>query len=87
MTDERITTIGRCYGCRRTFGFDPAAVTMFAIDPETGFPPGMTVLGSMREPTPEAVARSVEEPVCPDCVAKAKRFLEPPDPLTPWSRP
>ena len=29
MADKGITTIGRCYGCKRTFGFDPERVTMF----------------------------------------------------------
>ncbi|MER6949989.1 hypothetical protein ABT294_38835 [Nonomuraea sp. NPDC000554] len=65
MMDKRLTTIGRCYSCGRTFGFDPATVTMFLIDPETTLPPGMTVLGTPREPSPEAVARSVEKPICP----------------------
>jgi hypothetical protein len=81
MADEQITTIGRCYGCKRTFGFIPASVTTIMIDPETGLPPGMTVLGTFREPTPEATARSVKEPICPDCVKKAKQlgeFMQPP---------
>ncbi|WP_329084552.1 MULTISPECIES: hypothetical protein [unclassified Streptosporangium] len=76
MADEQITTIGRCYVCKRTFGFIPASVTTITIDPETALPPGMTVLGGLREPTPEATARSVEEPICPDCVNRAKQFQE-----------
>jgi hypothetical protein len=76
MADEQITTIGRCYVCKRTFGFIPASVMTVAIDPESGLPPGMTVLGTFREPTPEATARSVAEPICPACVNKAKQFAE-----------
>ncbi|MER5421853.1 hypothetical protein [Streptosporangium roseum] len=81
MADEQITTIGRCYGCKRTFSFIPASVTAVTIDPETGLPPGMTVLGTSREPTPEATDRSVEEPICSDCVNKAQQlreFMHPP---------
>ena len=76
MADEQITTIGTCYVCKRTFAFVPASVMRVTIDPETGLPPGMTVLATFREPTPEATARSVEEPVCPGCVNRAKRFEE-----------
>ncbi|MBT2231624.1 hypothetical protein [Nonomuraea sp. NEAU-A123] len=78
MGDEQIPTIGRCYACKRTFRFTPASVMTAMIDPETGLLPGMTVLGTVREPTPEAVARSVEEPFCPDCVKKAVDFADPP---------
>lgn len=84
MADEHITTIGTCYGCKRTFAFDPGSVTMFLIDPETDLPPGMTVLGTTREPTPEAVARSVNKPVCPDCVRKAQRVGQADDPSADW---
>lgn len=83
MEDDQITTIGGCYVCKRTFGFVPAHVTTVTIDPETGLPPDMTVLGTHREPPPEAVARSVEKPVCPDCVDRAKKyrtFMDPPTP-------
>jgi hypothetical protein len=76
MADEQIPTIGRCYGCKRTFGYIPASATALTIDPETGLPPGMTVLGTFREPTPEATARSVQEFICPDCVTKAKQFRD-----------
>lgn len=47
---------------------------MFLVDPETGLPPGITALGSLRPATPDAVARSADLPVCPDCVERAKRF-------------
>ncbi|GAA0360074.1 hypothetical protein GCM10009530_06720 [Microbispora corallina] len=92
MTDENITAIGRCYGCKRRFRFDPDTVTMFLVDPETNLPPGMSPLGSRREPTPEALARSVKLPVCPACVERAKRVLEAgTDPRPPefpvWHRP
>ncbi|WP_271219789.1 hypothetical protein [Streptosporangium carneum] len=90
MRDEHITTIGRCYACKRTFGFIPATVTTITIDPDTGLPPGMTVLGTQREPTAEALARSVEETVCPDCVNRARRFAESAQPsalqFETWSR-
>ncbi|MDH2429767.1 hypothetical protein [Sphaerisporangium sp. TRM90804] len=76
MADEQITTIGRCHVCKRTFGFTPARVMKVTMDPVTNLPLGMTVAGTFREPTPEAVARSVEEPVCADCVDRAKEFKE-----------
>jgi hypothetical protein len=51
----------------------------------------MTVLGTSREPTPEAVARAVEEPICPDCVGKAEHYLESMRPsalrFEPWQHP
>lgn len=76
MADEQITTIGRCHACKRAFRIVPASVTTVTIDPETGLPPGMTVLGTSREPTQEATTRSVEVPICPDCVNKAKQYRE-----------
>jgi hypothetical protein len=76
MTEEQITTIGGCYVCKRTFSFLPTSVMKITIDPETGLLPGMTVLGSMRDPTPEALARAVEKTICPDCVNRAEKFKE-----------
>ncbi|GII88996.1 hypothetical protein Ssi03_69860 [Sphaerisporangium siamense] len=76
MTDKPPTTIGACYACKRGFAYDPQTVTLFPVDPETGLPPGMTVLGSTREPSPEALARAVRKPVCPDCVRRAEQFKE-----------
>lgn len=67
-------TTGTCIACKRAFEFDPRNVPTILIDPETGMPPGMTVLGSLRQATPEAVARSTDEPVCPQCVTKAQEF-------------
>ncbi len=66
---------GRCYACRREFDYDPADVTMFLVDRATGLPPGITFAGTLRPATPEAVARSVDLPICPDCVDKAERGL------------
>lgn len=83
MRDEQITTIGGCYVGKRTFGFIPARVTTVTIDPGTGLPPGMTVLGAHREPAPEAVAGSVQKPVRPGCVDRVKglhAFANPPVP-------
>ncbi|MFG3439404.1 hypothetical protein ACGF0J_19370 [Nonomuraea sp. NPDC047897] len=65
---------GRCYGCKREFSFDPGEVTTFLVDPETGRPPGITALGTLRPAAPDAVARSVDLPVCPECVERAQRF-------------
>ncbi|WP_336208575.1 hypothetical protein [Nonomuraea sp. LPB2021202275-12-8] len=76
MADEQITTIGRCYLCKRTFSFTPANVMTVMMDPGTNLPLGMTVSGTFREPTPEATARSVKEHVCPDCVTRAKQLKE-----------
>ncbi|GII55509.1 hypothetical protein Pth03_38980 [Planotetraspora thailandica] len=76
MADEQITTIGRCYVCKRTFSFTPASVMTVMMDPETNLPPGMTLSGNFREPTPEATARSVKEYICSDCVDRAKQLKE-----------
>lgn len=82
--EEQITTIGRCYACKRTFTFVPAHVTKVTVDPETGLPPDMTVLGTAREPSPEALARAVQQPICADCVKKAEQHLAPPPPFDTW---
>ncbi|MFC4588816.1 hypothetical protein [Sphaerisporangium corydalis] len=90
MADEQITTIGRCYLCKRTFGFIPASVMTVMMDPESNLPLGMTVSGAFREPTPEATARSVEEPICSDCVDRTRRLgesLEPAPRFDTWQRP
>jgi hypothetical protein len=76
MADEQITTIGRCYVCKRTFGFIPASVMTVMMDPGTGLPLGMTVAGTFREPTAEATARSVKEYVCSGCVDRAKQLTD-----------
>ncbi|KAB8188778.1 hypothetical protein FH608_042615 [Nonomuraea phyllanthi] len=83
MSDHAEKT-GRCYACKRTFSFDPKEVTTFLIDPSTGLPPGITVLGSLRPARPEAVARSADEPICPDCVARAKQYSEESGSGRPW---
>jgi hypothetical protein len=90
MADEQITTIGRCYMCKRTFSFTPASVMTVMMDPETNMPLGMTVAGAFREPTPEATARSVKKYICSDCVDRVKRLSEFMDPAPPqfdtWHR-
>ncbi|MGR6912639.1 hypothetical protein ACU635_00095 [[Actinomadura] parvosata] len=70
MPEER----GRCFACKREFTYDPEEVVTFLIDPQTGLPPGFSVLGTMRPATPEAVARSRDEPLCPDCHERAERY-------------
>ncbi|UBU14215.1 hypothetical protein [Nonomuraea gerenzanensis] len=83
MSEKRETAAGRCLVCKREFTFDPGEVTTILIDPETGIPPGFTVLGTLRPATPEAVARSTDQPVCPDCEEKAAKYseaLSPPPP-------
>jgi len=89
MTDEQITTIGRCHLCKRAFSFTPAGVLTVMMDPETNMPLGMTVSGAFREPTPEATARAVKKYACPDCVDRVKRlgrFLDTPVPrFDTWS--
>ncbi|MEU0570413.1 hypothetical protein ABZ297_34185 [Nonomuraea sp. NPDC005983] len=46
----------------------------------------MTVLGTPREPSPEALARSVGKAVCPDCVDGAGRVRETGDLSAFWSK-
>ncbi|TDB88699.1 hypothetical protein [Actinomadura sp. 7K534] len=74
MKDEQPSTTGTCVACKRVFEFDAQSVLTVLIDPETGLPPGMTVVGSLRQATPEAVARSTDEPVCPQCVTRARQY-------------
>ncbi|GAA3530046.1 hypothetical protein GCM10022419_006250 [Nonomuraea rosea] len=74
MTGEPATTTGRCYACKGTFSFDPKKVETMLVDPKTNLPPGITALGTLRPATPEAVARSVDEPICPECIEKARRI-------------
>ncbi|MBF8189995.1 hypothetical protein ITP53_30570 [Nonomuraea sp. K274] len=76
MPDEQPTETGNCYACKREFSYDPKEVTTFLVDLATGLPPGLTAFGTIRPATPEAVQRSVDLPVCPDCVAAAKRAGE-----------
>lgn len=76
MADKGITTIGRCYGCKRTFGYDPERVTMFLVDSDTAVSPGS-------QPTPEALTRSRQEPVCPDCVRRGRHARQDDGPTWP----
>lgn len=68
------STTGTCVSCKQKFEFDPQNVQTILIDPEIGLPPGMTVLGTLRQATPEAVARSTDEPICPRCISRARQF-------------
>ncbi|GAA4054599.1 hypothetical protein [Nonomuraea soli] len=76
MVDDRMPAIGRCYSCKRTFGYQPSTVMMIEVDPETGLLPGMSVTGRFRDPSPEVLARVVKQPVCQECVDRAKRFAQ-----------
>ncbi|GAA2827327.1 hypothetical protein [Nonomuraea rubra] len=76
MSEEREMETGRCFVCKREFTYDPREVITFLIDPETGVPPGFSVLGTMRPAKPEAVARSTDEPLCPDCLDMAERYTD-----------
>ena len=84
MADDDAKTTGRCYACKRTFSYDPKEVMTFLVDRETGLPPGITFFGTLRPATPESVARSADEPICPDCVDRAKRFAAESDPPPQW---
>ncbi len=74
MTDREPQPSAQCVMCKKAFSSDPQSLSTILIDPETGLPPGMTALGSLREATPEAVARSTDKPICADCVARARQF-------------
>ncbi|MFC4118469.1 hypothetical protein [Nonomuraea zeae] len=76
MTGEPATTTGRCYACKSTFSFDPQKVETMLVDPETNRPPGITALGTLRPALPDAVARSIDEPICPECIEKARRITK-----------
>ncbi|WP_043624899.1 hypothetical protein [Nonomuraea candida] len=83
MSDGQDLTTGRCYVCKRTFTFDPKQVETVLIDPETRLPPGFSVLGTLRPAGPEAVGRSADEPICPECVDRTRRLWETHNPPPP----
>lgn len=61
----------RCVSCRRPFMACPECVNTVRIDPVTGCPPDAEIIDGCAvhvEPTPEASARSVKQPVCDDCI-------------------
>ncbi|MFC4013416.1 hypothetical protein ACFOY2_39750 [Nonomuraea purpurea] len=80
------TETGRCCACGRTFTYDPGEVMTVLIDPQTGLPPGFSVLGTLRPAGPEAVARSADQPVCPACVDRAAslKAADDPPPFPTW---
>ncbi|MEV0165100.1 hypothetical protein [Nonomuraea fuscirosea] len=88
MAEEEARATGRCLMCKRTFGYDPATVETVLIDPETGLPPGFTVLGTFRPAGPDSVARSADQPICPECLEKAaelwKTYNPPPPTWESW---
>lgn len=76
MSEGRFIAFGRCWGCGRSFTFDPDLVPSIPIDPETGWALDVDPRdGTLREFTADEYARSVKQPVCADCVelANAKR--------------
>ncbi len=64
--------IMRCVNCKATFGACPQCVNTIRIDPETGLPPDARWEGRNLvhnpEPDPDAVMRSVAQPVCDNCI-------------------
>ncbi|MEU8358107.1 hypothetical protein AB0C27_19030 [Nonomuraea sp. NPDC048882] len=91
MAEEEARASGRCFACKRTFSAAPETVETVLIDPETGLPPGFTVLGTFRPAGPDAVARSADQPICPDCLEKAAEFWKsynaPPPTWPSWPPP
>jgi hypothetical protein len=70
VTGEYIA-LGTCYGCKRTFGFDPGTVTVILIDPQTGRPPDVAA-DATRLATPTCPSDQCRQDfVCPSCVARA----------------
>lgn len=61
MSEGVAFCMGACFGCKRTFCFDPQSVPSLAIDPVTGKTPD---LGG--DP-----GRAVRQPLCPDCCKAA----------------
>jgi hypothetical protein len=62
-----ILGIAPCCVCGNSFAFDPDRVLTVRIDPETSRPPDVDSGGQHCEPSPEALARSAKQPVCPGC--------------------
>jgi len=68
---------GQCYTCGQPFTFNPDRVPSALVDPTTGRPPDVSENGVTVTPTREAVARSVRQPLCANCVERinARRAL------------
>jgi hypothetical protein len=68
---------GPCHVHGGIFGFDPDRVTSVLIDPLTGCPPDVDPVTGLPVPVPDParMARSVKQPVCPDCCRALNNIL------------
>ena len=72
---KRTICLGPCWVHKGTFPFDPDRVTSVLIDPQRGFPPDVDAGGHRQAPGPGAVARSVRQPICPQCCKRLNAEL------------
>jgi len=76
---------GHCYGCGCPFTFCPDCVVTIAVDPMANRAPDVDAEGRTQPPDPAAVARSVQRPVCPECVERANERRAPGETIEPES--
>ncbi len=66
------TMLFTCVNCKNPGAACPQCVNTIRIDPETGFPPDTLLIDGelfhCPDPTEEARARSVAQPVCDNCI-------------------
>ncbi|MDH6108870.1 hypothetical protein P3T36_003001 [Kitasatospora sp. MAP12-15] len=66
------TALLKCVQCKSSFWACPECVNTIRIDPETNLPPDVVVVNgeAVYTPdfTPEAMARSVKQPACDNCI-------------------
>lgn len=78
VTGEYVALM-KCADCKEGFTMCPNCVNAVRIDPETGFPPDVVVIDGKSKhnpnPDPEAVKRSVAQPVCDSCVQRRNDAL------------
>lgn len=66
-----VVALGKCCACRNVFTFCPVCVSSVLIDPETNLPPDVSAQGELITPGPDAMRRSIRQPVCEPCTTLA----------------
>jgi hypothetical protein len=75
MTDQQFeagggfVALSECWVHKGIFEFDPDTVLTILIDPRTRLPTDVDADGNKITQDPAAIERSVQQPICPRCVA------------------
>jgi hypothetical protein len=75
VDDSAVLAVGPCVVHGGVFSFDPDRVPYVMIDPVTDRPPDVGPDGQPCEPSPEALARAYQLPLCPGCAKALNRVL------------